>query len=86
MLDLYDKIEEATAAIRRAWNRTPHAGIILGTGLGNLVERIEIEAALEYDSIPHFANSTSRRPSRADGLRPAPRASRGGDGGPVPHV
>jgi purine-nucleoside phosphorylase len=59
MLDLYDKIEEATAAIRRAWNRTPHAGIILGTGLGNLVERIEVEAALEYDSIPYFANSTS---------------------------
>lgn len=59
MLDLYDKIEEATAAIRRAWSHRPHCGIILGTGLGNLVEQIEIEAAIEYDDIPHFANSTS---------------------------
>jgi len=59
MLDLYDKIQEASAAIRKVWGRTPHAGIILGTGLGPLVQRIEVEATLEYSDIPHFPRSTA---------------------------
>ena len=59
MLDLYDKIQDAKAAIQKVWNRTPHAGIILGTGLGPLVQRIEVEATLEYSDIPHFPRSTA---------------------------
>ena len=59
MLDLYDKIQEASAAVRKVWGRTPHAGIILGTGLGPLVQRIEVEATLEYSDIPHFPRSTA---------------------------
>ncbi|QDT56645.1 Purine nucleoside phosphorylase 1 [Caulifigura coniformis] len=58
MLHLYDQIAEATAAIRKAWNRKPHAGIILGTGLGGLVDRIQVEASLDYDTIPHFLKSS----------------------------
>ena len=57
MLDLFDKIQEATTFIRKAWNKTPHAGIILGTGLGPLVQRIEVEATLDYADIPHFLKS-----------------------------
>ena len=59
MLDLYEKIETAAAAIRKHWNEQPHAGIILGTGLGNLVEQVDVEAAIDYDQIPHFVNSTA---------------------------
>ena len=59
MLDLYDKIQDAKNAIQKVWNRTPHAGIILGTGLGPLVQRIEVEATLEYSEIPHFPRSTA---------------------------
>ncbi|XZE21166.1 purine-nucleoside phosphorylase [Pirellulaceae bacterium SH449] len=59
MLDLYDKIQDACTVIKKAWNRTPHAGIILGTGLGPLVERIEVEATLDYGDIPHFLKSTA---------------------------
>jgi purine-nucleoside phosphorylase len=59
MLDLFDKIQEATTFIRKAWNKTPHAGIILGTGLGPLVQRIEVEATLDYADIPHFLKSTA---------------------------
>lgn len=59
MLDLYDKIQDATAFIRKAWNKKPHAGVILGTGLGPLVQRIEVEATLEYEDIPHFPKSTA---------------------------
>jgi purine-nucleoside phosphorylase len=59
MLDLYDKIEEACAVIRSRWQRVPHAGVILGTGLGSLVQQIEIEAEFDYDEIPHFLKSTA---------------------------
>lgn len=59
MLDLYDKIQDAVTFIRRTWNKTPHAGIILGTGLGPLVERIQIDVTLDYSDIPHFLRSTA---------------------------
>jgi purine-nucleoside phosphorylase len=59
MLDLYDKIQEATSFIRSRWDHTPHAGIILGTGLGPLVQRIEVQATLDYAEIPHFLKSTA---------------------------
>jgi len=59
MLDLYDKIEEARAVIAGRWNEKPKVGIILGTGLGPFVERIEMEAEIEYESIPHFPSSTA---------------------------
>lgn len=59
MLDLHDKIEEAIAEIKKHWDRTPHAGVILGTGLGSLVREIEVEATIEYGDIPHFPTSTA---------------------------
>jgi purine-nucleoside phosphorylase len=59
MLDLFDKLTEAVKAIRNQWNKTPHAGIILGTGLGSLVEEIDVEATLDYADIPHFPQSTA---------------------------
>jgi purine-nucleoside phosphorylase len=59
MLELYNQIEEAAEVIQQVWPRTPHAGIILGTGLGGLVEQIEVAAAIEYESIPHFPRSTA---------------------------
>jgi purine-nucleoside phosphorylase len=59
MLHLFDQMTQAAAAIRKAWPKTPHAGIILGTGLGGLVDRIRIEATLEYNDIPHFLRSTA---------------------------
>ena len=59
MLELYDQIEEAAAAIRTAWPETPHAGVILGTGLGGLVEEMEVTATLDYEAIPNFPKSTA---------------------------
>ena len=59
MLDLYDKIQEAVATIRQSWDHQPHAGIVLGTGLGSLVESIEVEATIDYEDIPHFPQSTA---------------------------
>jgi len=59
MLELYNQIEAAAAAIRSHWNETPVAGIILGTGLGNLAAEIESTVAIEYEQIPHFPKSTA---------------------------
>ncbi|QDU20306.1 purine-nucleoside phosphorylase [Urbifossiella limnaea] len=56
---LYDQIQEAAAAVRAKWPRTPAAGIILGTGLGKLTEDIAAEAVLPYESIPHMPRSTA---------------------------
>ncbi len=59
MLDLYDKIQDACQFITSKWNKKPHAGIILGTGLGSLVKQIEVDATFEYEEIPHFPKSTA---------------------------
>ena len=59
MPELYEQIQEAKATIQARWKDQPRAGIILGTGLGGLVEEIEVEAALDYGDIPHFPISTA---------------------------
>ena len=59
MLDLFQKMEDAAAAIRDAWGQKPYAGVILGTGLGSLAEQIEIQASLDYEEIPNFPRSTA---------------------------
>src|SRR5262249_40721800 len=58
MLDLYDRIQEAKRAVQQRWPGRPRFGIILGTGLGGLVQDIDAEAAIAYDEIPHFVGST----------------------------
>ncbi len=59
MLELYDQVNAAVAHIRSCWNIHPSAGIILGTGLGPLVEQIDVEASFDYAEIPHFPVSTA---------------------------
>lgn len=59
MLELYAQIEAAADAIRKAWKPKPHAGLILGTGLGNLADQIDVDASLDYEEIPHFLKSTA---------------------------
>lgn len=59
MLELFDKIREAEAAIRESWQETPRAGLILGSGLGGLADEMAVEATLDYADIPHFPQSTA---------------------------
>ncbi len=58
MADLYDQIHEAKQAIQGRCKSKPTIGIILGTGLGGLVEEIDAEARIPYHEIPHFPTST----------------------------
>ena len=59
MLDLFDKIRESADFIRSNWDAVVDVGIVLGTGLGPLVEEIDIETTIEYDQIPNFLKSTA---------------------------
>jgi purine-nucleoside phosphorylase len=58
MRELYDQVQEATQAIRTRWPGQPRVGIILGTGLGGLVEEIQQKTVIPYEEIPHFPHST----------------------------
>ncbi len=55
---LKQRIEEATATIQRIHAAPCEIGIVLGTGLGMLAERIESQVRIPYESIPHFPTST----------------------------
>lgn len=55
---MLEQIKETTEFIKTKTNFSPEFGIILGTGLGGLVNDIEIEHTLEYSEIPNFPVST----------------------------
>lgn len=57
MHGLADQIAEAADFIRGHWGTTPRAGIILGSGLGNFSEHMQIESTLPYGDIPHFPHA-----------------------------
>jgi purine-nucleoside phosphorylase len=52
------RIAESVAAIRERTAASPAIGIVLGTGLGALAERIAVDVAIPYAEIPHFPLST----------------------------
>lgn len=58
MDDLFDKIQTAAAFIAGRSALRPVAGIILGSGLGELADAIRIEADIPYGEIPYFPVST----------------------------
>ncbi len=54
-------LEEIKASSEYLKNKgvvAPEIGIILGTGLGNLATKIEVELTVPYEEIPHFPLST----------------------------
>ncbi len=58
MSSLIKQLEETTAYIKSQYAATPTAGIVLGSGLGNLVHEIKVEKEIAYEDIPHFPVST----------------------------
>jgi purine-nucleoside phosphorylase len=53
-----DKIKETAAFIKENVGEMPNTAVILGTGLGDLVNHIEISKELDYHNIPNFPVST----------------------------
>lgn len=56
---LYDRVIECAAIVRSRWPHTPRVGIVLGTGLGDFVNEMQIEAAFERGDLPHFPPATA---------------------------
>ena len=53
----YEQVEESVQYIRKHVKTEPLIGIILGSGLGSLVEMMEDKEVLSYQDIPHFPQS-----------------------------
>lgn len=50
----YEKVQESVEFIKNKTNHTPSIGIILGSGLGALVDIIEEKDVIPYNEIPGF--------------------------------
>ncbi len=55
---MLEKIKETTSFIQAKTKIVPEVGIILGTGLGGLVNHIEKPEVINYSDIPNFPLST----------------------------
>ena len=55
---MLEKIKQTTNFIQKQIDFVPEVGIILGTGLGNLTNEIDIKFTIPYKSIPNFPVST----------------------------
>ena len=55
---MMDAIHEAVAFIRGKSSIQPQTGVILGSGLGNVVDAIDVEVAIPYAEIPGARAST----------------------------
>lgn len=51
-------IEEAADYLKQRGFEHPEVGIILGTGLGKIIENVTIEAEVSYNHIPNFPTAT----------------------------
>jgi len=51
-------IEESAEFLKQRGFETPEIGIILGTGLGQIVDKVSIEAEMSYNHIPNFPTAT----------------------------
>jgi len=55
---MWNKVQETVNYLKDIGFTTPDYGIILGSGLGKLVDIIDIEHSLSYEDIPNFPVST----------------------------
>jgi purine-nucleoside phosphorylase len=55
---MIEQINEAVNYLKQQIKSVPQVGIILGSGLGSFTSGIEIEAEIDYGSIPNFPIST----------------------------
>lgn len=57
-MDLIEKIKEAKVFLEKKGIISPEVGVVLGTGLNELIQYINVEASIAYSDIPHFPVST----------------------------
>ncbi|MFN2370730.1 MAG: purine-nucleoside phosphorylase [Candidatus Krumholzibacteriia bacterium] len=59
MSQLWERIAEASAFITSRTDFRPEVGLVLGTGLGGLGDRIDAVATIPFGEVPHFVESTA---------------------------
>jgi len=57
-MSLYERIQQTADYIRTKISSQPVTGIILGSGLGGLVDAVTVETEISYKDIPNFPVST----------------------------
>lgn len=58
MENMYDKVVESVDFIKGKTSLNPKIGVVLGSGLGDLVEWMEDKEYIGYENIPNFPKST----------------------------
>lgn len=57
-MEYHKQIQETTAFLQSRGIDSPHTGVVLGTGLGELINHIEVIKSIPYTDIPHFPVAT----------------------------
>ncbi len=57
-MNYLEKIASASEFLKLKITEKPAVGVVLGTGLGKLIDYIENPITIEYTDIPHFVEST----------------------------
>ena len=53
----YEKVNESALYLKDKLKEMPKTGIVLGSGLGSLVDNMKDKVIISYDEIPHFPKS-----------------------------
>ncbi len=54
----YREAVEAVRYLRRQWRTRPRVGLVLGSGLADVVRRVLVQQRMPYRKIPHFPRPT----------------------------
>jgi len=57
-MDHYEELVAAADFLQSYATQAPKIGVVLGSGLHNFIQEIEVASEIEYSSIPHFPVST----------------------------
>lgn len=52
------QLNETVSFLKSQYTGQPQIGVVLGSGLGNFAQKIEVEKEVPYSAIPHFPVST----------------------------
>lgn len=58
MTEYLEQIKKTAEFLKANGYEEPLVGVVLGTGLGELINHIQVEKTIAYDAIPNFALST----------------------------
>lgn len=79
----YEKAQQSAEYILSHSTLRPTCGIVLGSGLGSLVDRMTDKTIIPYADIPHFPRSTVAGPCGQSGPGYPGRANSGRSSRPV---